>query len=69
MDRSRSINERPDTTTKIPVSSCDVEALKRCLEENKGDQSKCQAHVEAFKSACSLKKPASSSTPTHTNIT
>ena len=39
------------------VSSCDVEALKKCLEENKGDYVKCQSQIEAFKSSCSLKKP------------
>lgn len=39
------------------ISACDVEALKKCLEENKGDYVKCQAQIEAFKSSCSLKKP------------
>lgn len=38
-------------------SSCDVEALKKCLEENKGDYVKCQSQIEAFKSSCSVKKP------------
>ncbi|KAL5727450.1 hypothetical protein ACHQM5_000645 [Ranunculus cassubicifolius] len=41
------------------VSACDVDALKRCLAENKGDHSKCQAEVDAFKQSCSLKKPNS----------
>jgi len=41
------------------LSPCDVEALKKCLEENKGDYVKCQAQIEAFKSSCSLKKPPS----------
>ncbi|KAI6696321.1 hypothetical protein NL676_016440 [Syzygium grande] len=41
------------------MSPCDVEALKKCLEENKGDYLKCQSQIEAFKSACSLKKPSS----------
>ncbi|CDY08103.1 hypothetical protein BRARA_F01632 [Brassica rapa] len=36
------------------ASSCDVEALKKCLEENKGDHSKCQSQVEAFRSSCAL---------------
>ncbi|KAF8675248.1 hypothetical protein HU200_047921 [Digitaria exilis] len=35
------------------VAACDVEALRRCLEENKGDRVKCQAHIEAFRSSCS----------------
>ncbi|KAJ0098845.1 hypothetical protein Patl1_20146 [Pistacia atlantica] len=42
------------------MSACDVEALKKCLEENKGDYIKCQSQIEAFKSSCSLKKPNSS---------
>ncbi|KAA8516050.1 hypothetical protein F0562_019229 [Nyssa sinensis] len=33
------------------------EALKRCLELNKGDQTKCKSVVEAFKSPSSSKKP------------
>ncbi|KAK6936831.1 hypothetical protein RJ641_033861 [Dillenia turbinata] len=43
------------------ASPCDVEALKKCLEDNKGDYTKCQSHVDAFKSSCSLKKQNSSS--------
>lgn len=39
------------------LSACDVEALKKCLEENKGDYVKCKAQVEAFKSSCASKKP------------
>ncbi|KAI8476403.1 MAG: hypothetical protein J3K34DRAFT_401274 [Monoraphidium minutum] len=35
------------------LSPCDVEALKRCLEKNSGDQSKCEAEVLAFQRACS----------------
>ncbi|KDP22261.1 hypothetical protein JCGZ_26092 [Jatropha curcas] len=42
------------------MSPCDVEALKKCLEDNKGDHVKCQLQIEAFKSSCSLKKPTSS---------
>ncbi|KAB5574249.1 hypothetical protein DKX38_001443 [Salix brachista] len=41
------------------VSACDVEALKKCLEENKGDYVKCQSQIEAFKSSCSLSKHSS----------
>ncbi|KAH6804564.1 hypothetical protein C2S51_032811 [Perilla frutescens var. frutescens] len=43
------------------TSPCDVEALKKCLEENKGDQTKCLSQIEAFKNACSIKKPGPSS--------
>ncbi|KAJ6715245.1 hypothetical protein OIU85_026722 [Salix viminalis] len=41
------------------VSACDVEALKKCLEENKGDYVKCQSQIDAFKSSCSLSKHSS----------
>ncbi|KAK9098857.1 hypothetical protein Syun_025902 [Stephania yunnanensis] len=41
------------------LSSCNVEALKKCLEESKGDRLKCQSHVKAFRNSCSLKKPNS----------
>lgn len=47
------------TNSKKIMSPCDVEALKKCLEENKGDYKKCQSQVEAFKTSCSLKKPDS----------
>ncbi|EOY23229.1 Ribosomal RNA small subunit methyltransferase E [Theobroma cacao] len=52
MDEKREING-----VKKIQSPCDVEALKKCLEENKGDYVKCQYQIEAFKSSCSLKKP------------
>ncbi|KAJ1289017.1 hypothetical protein BS78_02G134000 [Paspalum vaginatum] len=44
------------------AASCDVEALRRCLEENKGDRVKCQAHIDAFRSSCSA-GPSTSSKP------
>lgn len=46
---------------KVLLSACDVEALKKCLEENKGDYIKCQSQIEAFKSSCSIKKPSQDS--------
>ncbi|KAF4351178.1 hypothetical protein CsatB_002850 [Cannabis sativa] len=45
---------------KKKISACDVEALKKCLQENNGDYFKCQPHVEAFKSSCTFKKPTQS---------
>ncbi|KAL2336103.1 hypothetical protein Fmac_010549 [Flemingia macrophylla] len=45
------------SSAKKIISACDVEALKKCLEENKGDYVKCQSQIEAFKSSCSIKKP------------
>ncbi|KAG0591653.1 hypothetical protein M758_1G228900 [Ceratodon purpureus] len=41
------------------MTPCDVAALKKCLEEHKGDGDKCKEHIAAFKTACS----ASSSSP------
>ncbi|PNY16775.1 hypothetical protein L195_g013500 [Trifolium pratense] len=60
-------NEENSSTVKKINSACDVEALKKCLEENKGDYVKCQSQIEAFKSSCSIKKPNSSidSSPPH----
>lgn len=45
------------------VKSADVsnEGLKKCLEENKGERSKCKSQVDAFKS--SFDKPMKPSTP------
>lgn len=40
-----------------------AEIMKKCLEENKGDKTKCQSQIEAFKSAASsppTPKPPSS---------
>ncbi|TKW31965.1 hypothetical protein SEVIR_2G140600v4 [Setaria viridis] len=42
-----------DETKQPRAAACDVEALRRCLEENKGDRVKCQAHIDAFRSSCS----------------
>ncbi|KAL5744634.1 hypothetical protein ACOSP7_027500 [Xanthoceras sorbifolium] len=55
----RAANDSSSSGVKKMTSACDVEALKKCLEENKGDYVKCQSHIEAFKSSCSLKKPNS----------
>ncbi|KAF6175110.1 hypothetical protein GIB67_022791 [Kingdonia uniflora] len=48
------------------MSPCDVEALKKCLEENKGDYLKCQAQVESFRTSCNIKKPNSVDEPSPT---
>ncbi|KAF7072693.1 hypothetical protein CFC21_077788 [Triticum aestivum] len=39
---------------KKAAAACDVEALRKCLQENKGDRVKCQAHIDAFRSSCSV---------------
>nr|DAD47359.1 TPA_asm: hypothetical protein HUJ06_017296 [Nelumbo nucifera] len=52
-------NQADKGKTKKVMSPCDVEALKKCLEENKGDYLKCQSQVEAFRTSCSLKKTQS----------
>ena len=41
---------------KIVQSPCQVEALKRCLEEHKGDHSRCRKEVEAFSASCGAPK-------------
>lgn len=35
------------------MTPCDVAALKKCLEQHKGDGEKCKEHIAAFKTACS----------------
>uniref|UniRef100_A0A0D9WW28 CHCH domain-containing protein n=1 Tax=Leersia perrieri TaxID=77586 RepID=A0A0D9WW28_9ORYZ len=42
------------TTTTKKAAACDVAALRKCLEENKGDRAKCQDHIDAFRSSCSI---------------
>ncbi|MQL78503.1 hypothetical protein Taro_010930 [Colocasia esculenta] len=54
-----SVAEKSESGVK-KISACDVEALKRCLDEHKGDYKKCQTEVEAFKLSCSFKKPSPS---------
>ncbi|KAK1697992.1 hypothetical protein QYE76_014689 [Lolium multiflorum] len=44
------------------AAACDVEALRKCLQENKGDRIKCQAHIDAFRSSCSISPTTTSST-------
>ncbi|CAM8910644.1 unnamed protein product [Rhodiola kirilowii] len=50
------------------ASACDVDALKKCLEENNGSYVKCQAHIEAFKSTCSIKRPQTDSCSSETGF-
>lgn len=46
------------------MTPCDVAALKKCLEEHKGDGDKCKEHIAAFKTACSVSSSGvSSSSP------
>ena len=56
------MDQNAEIVTKKIMSPCDVDALKKCLEENKGDYVKCQAQIEAFKLSCSVKKQDSSLT-------
>ncbi|BBN19819.1 hypothetical protein MPTK1_8g13920 [Marchantia polymorpha subsp. ruderalis] len=44
------------------MSPCDVEVLKRCLEENQGQAEKCREHIAAFQSTCS-RSPGTTPTP------
>ena len=41
----------PQEAKSIP-SPCQAEALKRCLEENNGDHTRCRKEMEAFSSSC-----------------
>ncbi|KAF5733057.1 hypothetical protein HS088_TW17G00593 [Tripterygium wilfordii] len=47
--------------TKNTMSEAESEALKKCLEENKGDHGKCKSKVQAFlsSSSSSPRKPLS----------
>lgn len=58
MDAKAGENEN-DNSGNRDKSACDVEALQKCLKENKGSFQKCQAQIEAFKSSCGVKKPNS----------
>ncbi|WRX10606.1 hypothetical protein QQP08_003093 [Theobroma cacao] len=49
-----------DETEKKTLVQGKAEALEKCLEENKGDNTKCKAKVEAFRSSSSPKKPLKS---------
>ncbi|CAM6019367.1 unnamed protein product [Sphagnum balticum] len=46
------------------MTPCDVKALKKCLEEHKGDGDKCRQHIAAFKTACSSSPSSSPSSST-----
>ena len=55
------------------LSPCDVEKLKRCLEEHAGDTDQCSHLISAFKSSCgkqekqeqkTKEEPASAATTT-----
>ncbi|PIN22262.1 hypothetical protein CDL12_05018 [Handroanthus impetiginosus] len=61
MEANWESNGKGSSSVRKIMSPCDVEALKKCLEENKGDQRKCQSQIEAFRNSCSIKRPNSSS--------
>ncbi|KAA8520635.1 hypothetical protein F0562_014890 [Nyssa sinensis] len=48
---------KPDNTQQSLGTEDVDEALKRCLEQNKGDNTKCKSLVEAFKSPSSPPPP------------
>ena len=37
---------------KTVASPCQADALKRCLEANHGDHTRCRKELEAFSSSC-----------------
>ena len=47
------VPQDPKATSPSP---CDVLALQKCLEQNKGDRKKCAQEVQAFQQACSKAK-------------
>ena len=47
------VPQDPKATSPSP---CDVLALQKCLEQNKGDRKKCVQEVQAFQQACSKAK-------------
>ncbi|GLT84608.1 hypothetical protein SLE2022_028290 [Rubroshorea leprosula] len=49
--------------TEKALSAGEAEALNKCLEENKGDHSKCKAKLGAFKSSSSYQKEPSRPPP------
>ena len=51
----RGIHVMPEES-KAVSSPCQVEALKRCLEEHNGDHSRCRKEVEAFSASCGAPK-------------
>ncbi|KAL8252673.1 hypothetical protein R6Q59_036366 [Mikania micrantha] len=55
------MNDNSGLKKKKIASACDVEALKKCLQEHKGDYNKCQSQIEAFKSSCSINNKPSES--------
>lgn len=44
------------TTHPLEMTPCQVEALEKCLRENKGDSEKCREEIEAFEQSCSRSK-------------
>ncbi|KAK6260677.1 hypothetical protein SCA6_015151 [Theobroma cacao] len=64
MDQEKEVNGAVgggiDETEKKTLVQGKAEALEKCLEENKGDNTKCKAKVEAFRSSSSPKKPLKS---------
>uniref|UniRef100_A0A061SFJ6 CHCH domain-containing protein n=1 Tax=Tetraselmis sp. GSL018 TaxID=582737 RepID=A0A061SFJ6_9CHLO len=49
-------SELNDTRSTSALSPCDVAALKKCLEENNGDQNKCLKEIKAFEQSCARPK-------------
>lgn len=43
--------------TKKTMSSSQDEAMKKCLEENQDDHTKCKSKIDAYKSSSRIKKP------------
>ncbi|KAG4138676.1 hypothetical protein ERO13_D07G148300v2 [Gossypium hirsutum] len=60
MDKEKEVNAVSggvNVTEKKRLSQANSEAMEKCLEENKGDNTKCKDKVEAFRSSSSTSSP------------
>ncbi|KAB2074463.1 hypothetical protein ES319_A07G155000v1 [Gossypium barbadense] len=60
MDKEKEVNAASggvNVTEKKRLSQANSEAMEKCLEENKGDNTKCKDKVEAFRSSSSTSSP------------
>ena len=67
MDEAKGVNDDAaagiNVTEKKILSQGKADGLKKCLEENKGDNTKCKDKVEAFRSSSPSSPPRKPFTP------
>ena len=70
---SKSAKGKISKEERIPSLLTNAEVLKKCLDDNNGDYTKCKSKIEAFKSATSspptVKLPTPSRILTRTSLT